>query len=134
MLDEYADLSWRRKLPETGAGMPLRPGFGAPKLGTPEEMLNRPEEDDEEFDIYMVGFIDAVEILEKLRKPWLEKVPMDDPMHADELTVRSKEKSVMKDLAKRGAPSRVIKNAHLLGTRLAKVPEAKVTESGFVDN
>eukprot|EP00973_Karenia_brevis_P021045 2894716-Karenia_brevis.AAC.1 len=77
----------------------------------------------------MVGFIDVVEIFEKLRKPWLEKVPMDDPMHADELTVRSKEKSIMKDLVNRGAPSRLIKNAHLLATRLAKVPEAKVTES-----
>eukprot|EP00973_Karenia_brevis_P020293 2786654-Karenia_brevis.AAC.1 len=61
-------------------------------------MLDRPEEDDREFDIYMVCFIDVVESLEELRRPWLEKVPMDDPMHADELTMRSKEKSIMKDL------------------------------------
>eukprot|EP00973_Karenia_brevis_P017790 2443554-Karenia_brevis.AAC.1 len=67
------DLGWRRKLPEPGAGMPLRPGNGIPKVGTPESMLQRPEEDDGELDIYMVGFIDILECLEDLRKPWLEK-------------------------------------------------------------
>eukprot|EP00973_Karenia_brevis_P040787 5645689-Karenia_brevis.AAC.1 len=92
-------------------------------------MLERPEEEDTEFDIYMVGFIDVVDSLEDLRKPWLEKVPMDDPMHADELKMRSTEKSIMKDLIKRGASSRLIKNAHLLSTRLGPGPESKVTES-----
>eukprot|EP00973_Karenia_brevis_P010950 1484571-Karenia_brevis.AAC.1 len=61
-------------------------------------MLERPEEEDGEFDIYMVGFIDVVESLEELRRPWLEKVPKDDPMHADELTIRSKEVSILRDL------------------------------------
>eukprot|EP00973_Karenia_brevis_P027156 3745223-Karenia_brevis.AAC.1 len=74
-----ADLQWRQRLPEPGAGMPLRPGFGIP-----EEVLERPEEDDPEFDIYMSGFIEITECLEKIRAPWLEKVPMDDPMNADE--------------------------------------------------
>eukprot|EP00973_Karenia_brevis_P027993 3855219-Karenia_brevis.AAC.1 len=64
----------------------MRPGFGTPKT-----VLGRPDEEDVEFDIYMVGFIDVVECLEKLRKPWLEKVPMDDPMNADELKIRSAE-------------------------------------------
>eukprot|EP00973_Karenia_brevis_P062763 8727211-Karenia_brevis.AAC.1 len=59
---------------------------------------------------------------------------MDDPMYADELKMRSMEKSIMKDLVNRGASSRLIKNAHLLSTRLGPVPETKVTESGFVDN
>eukprot|EP00973_Karenia_brevis_P069234 9626777-Karenia_brevis.AAC.1 len=67
--------------------MPLRPGFGVPK-----EELQRPEEDDPDFDVYMVDFIDATECLEKLRGPWLEKVPMDDPMNTDETTFRSTEK------------------------------------------
>eukprot|EP00973_Karenia_brevis_P015026 2050633-Karenia_brevis.AAC.1 len=61
-------------------------------------MLERPEEEDAEFDIYMVGFVDIVKCLEDLRKPWLEKVPMDDPMHADELKIRGGEKSILKDL------------------------------------
>eukprot|EP00973_Karenia_brevis_P079104 10976387-Karenia_brevis.AAC.1 len=61
-------------------------------------MLERPEEEDGEFDIYMVGFIDIVECLENLRRPWLEKVPMDDPMHIEELEIRSAEKSILKDL------------------------------------
>eukprot|EP00973_Karenia_brevis_P004269 586151-Karenia_brevis.AAC.1 len=82
----------------------------------------------------MVGFIDIVDSLENLRKPWLEKVPMDDPMYADELMIRSKEKNIMKDLVDRNASSRLIKNAHLLSTRLTPVPEPKVTDSGFVDN
>eukprot|EP00973_Karenia_brevis_P061261 8520620-Karenia_brevis.AAC.1 len=76
MLDEFADLGWRKKLPKPGAGMPIRPEFPAPK-----KALEKPEEEDVEFDIYMVGFIDVVECFENLRNPWLEKVPMDDPMH-----------------------------------------------------
>eukprot|EP00973_Karenia_brevis_P018512 2538398-Karenia_brevis.AAC.1 len=74
----------------------------------------------------MAGFIEITECLEKLRAPWLEKVPMDDPMNADETAYRSTEKSIMKDLIKRNASSRRIKMAHLLPHRLNNVPEVLI--------
>eukprot|EP00973_Karenia_brevis_P057603 8012185-Karenia_brevis.AAC.1 len=72
LLDEMADLQWRQKLPEPGAGMPMRRGFGLP-----DEILERPEDDDPEFDIYiyiyMSEYVEVTESLEKIRAPWLEK-------------------------------------------------------------
>eukprot|EP00973_Karenia_brevis_P064517 8964068-Karenia_brevis.AAC.1 len=59
---------------------------------------------------------------------------MDDPMKADEPQFRSTEKVVLKDLVRRNASSRLIKMAHILPQRLSTVPDATVTESGFVDN
>eukprot|EP00973_Karenia_brevis_P059594 8296285-Karenia_brevis.AAC.1 len=59
---------------------------------------------------------------------------MDDPMNADEITYRSIEKSIMRDLMKRNASARLIKNAHLLPHRLNNVPEVLITGGSFVDN
>eukprot|EP00973_Karenia_brevis_P087409 12118147-Karenia_brevis.AAC.1 len=98
--------------------MPMRPGFGIP-----EEILERPPEDDPEFDIYMSEFIEVTGKLEKIRTPWLARVPMDDPMKADEGQYRSTEKVILEDLVKRNASSRLTKMAHILPQRLSTVPD-----------
>eukprot|EP00973_Karenia_brevis_P007153 970499-Karenia_brevis.AAC.1 len=59
---------------------------------------------------------------------------MDDPMKADECQYRVTEKVITKDLVKRNASSRLTKMAHNVPQRLSPVPDATVTESGFVDN
>eukprot|EP00973_Karenia_brevis_P055914 7777112-Karenia_brevis.AAC.1 len=41
---------------------------------------------------------------------------------------------MMKDLIKRNASARLIKNAHLLPHRLNNVPDVLITRGGFVDN
>eukprot|EP00973_Karenia_brevis_P025545 3525987-Karenia_brevis.AAC.1 len=87
------DLDWRKEIPEPGAGIPLRQGFGSPRT-----MLERPDEEDSDFDIYLVGFIDNVSTLEKLQKPWLKKIPMDDPIYAGEIRIRGAEKLILEDL------------------------------------
>eukprot|EP00973_Karenia_brevis_P075948 10551766-Karenia_brevis.AAC.1 len=59
---------------------------------------------------------------------------MDDPMNADEIKIRSSEKTILKDLIGRRASARLIKNAHLLPPRLGHVPEVLLPRGGFVDN
>eukprot|EP00973_Karenia_brevis_P089095 12355678-Karenia_brevis.AAC.1 len=59
---------------------------------------------------------------------------MDDPMHADEIKIRGVEKSIIKDLVGRRASARLVKNAHLLPSRLSNVPESLITRGGFEDN
>eukprot|EP00973_Karenia_brevis_P043681 6051004-Karenia_brevis.AAC.1 len=72
----------------------------------------------------MSELVEVTEKLEKVRAPWLAKVPMDDPMKADEPQFRSTEKVVIRDLVKRNAPSRLMKMAHILPQRLSPVPDA----------
>eukprot|EP00973_Karenia_brevis_P095404 12427160-Karenia_brevis.AAC.1 len=43
LIDVQADPDWRKQLPEPGAGMPMRPGYPVP-----EEIFERPPEDDPE--------------------------------------------------------------------------------------
>eukprot|EP00973_Karenia_brevis_P075027 10426096-Karenia_brevis.AAC.1 len=59
---------------------------------------------------------------------------MDDPMKADEPQIRSMEKVLLKELVRRSASSRLIQKTHILPQRLSTVPDATVTEGGFVDN
>eukprot|EP00973_Karenia_brevis_P083710 11614770-Karenia_brevis.AAC.1 len=59
---------------------------------------------------------------------------MDDPMKADEGQYRVTGKVILKDLVKRNASSKLTRMAHNVPQRLSPVPDAKVTESGFVDN
>eukprot|EP00973_Karenia_brevis_P093814 12419217-Karenia_brevis.AAC.1 len=59
---------------------------------------------------------------------------MDDPMKADECQYRVMARIIIEDLVKRNASSRLTKMAHNVPQRLSPVPDATVTESGFVNN
>eukprot|EP00973_Karenia_brevis_P011069 1498590-Karenia_brevis.AAC.1 len=72
-MDELADPKMREDVPDPSAGLPVKPKY----VG---EEVPRPPEEDEEFDRYMEQFLRVMKNLNELRKPWLDRVPMDDPM------------------------------------------------------
>eukprot|EP00973_Karenia_brevis_P009372 1268953-Karenia_brevis.AAC.1 len=89
------------------AGMPMRPGY--PES---EEIFQGPPEEDLAFNQYVSEFPTMTERMEKIRVQWLAKVPMDDPLKADEPQFCVTEKIIFEDLLARNASSRQLIKAH----------------------
>ena len=107
---ELADTT-ARELPDPAAGLPV--GDGAEPVPGPPEL-------NQEIDDYVIAFIDLAGKLEALRKPVLQGIPEDDPMHGDEGSFRIVEAKILQDLLALQPSSHVFMTCHNTYERLDK--------------